>query len=516
MADLQKLQVFAEENDFGLTSPLDHVQVSVLAEYWFPEIRFFESEKFHPISLDEMISMVEDLFAGLPATAQEESRVNKFIRRGAGTGALRAFDPPVVHVPDGVVQAGQILLPAVRVLNEGSSASEALADSAVDTDAVITHGASFKSSNQFFGATATFAGTPEAVAGDPFVPRAKGPDGPRITVMASLLNLFELLKYELIVSEDNDYPPDGMRGTFDIAGSLVRPATTPPAPLPFPTLRKFLLDMIESLESGGTAPTPPPPFGWRLDRAAWDAVTRFAFLEYYFFYAYNDFNRHEKALFANEHEGDVEGCCLVFDRNVLNIAGTVNDPSALFRAVPHSIITSVHEENQDADIFKFIAPPINPSEDRLARDDVPFTVYSAAGSHATYLTAGPHDLVDFQDYTAFIQENPAVLLLPVPLVAVLILLLIFEHFTDTEDETSDDGVRTGPEDVVGPHPTAVANRLIVLPMSADNHIYGPGNDELLRLRSYAGKWGANAGLIDKSPPFRSKTGRYFRKLLRQI
>ena len=47
---------------------------------------------------------------------------------------------------------------------------------------------------------------------------------------------------------------------------------------------------------------------------AWDAVTRFAFLEYYFFYAYNDFERYQTALFDNEHEGDDEGCCLVFDR----------------------------------------------------------------------------------------------------------------------------------------------------------------------------------------------------------
>ena len=43
-------------------------------------------------------------------------------------------------------------------------------------------------------------------------------------------------------------------------------------------------------------------------------MTRFAFLEYYFFYAYNDFERYQTAIFDNEHEGDDEGCCLVFDR----------------------------------------------------------------------------------------------------------------------------------------------------------------------------------------------------------
>ena len=59
---------------------------------------------------------------------------------------------------------------------------------------------------------------------------------------------------------------------------------------------------------------------------AWNAVTRFAFLEYYFFYAYNDFERYQTAIFDNEHEGDDEGCCLVFDRNVLNLAATSGDP----------------------------------------------------------------------------------------------------------------------------------------------------------------------------------------------
>jgi hypothetical protein len=36
------------------------------------------------------------------------------------------------------------------------------------------------------------------------------------------------------------------------------------------------------------------------------------------------------------------------------------------------------------------------------------------------------------------------------------------------------------------------------------------------LRAYAGKWGANDGIIDHSSTFRAKTGRYFRKLLSQM
>jgi hypothetical protein len=83
----------------------------------------------------------------------------------------------------------------------------------------------------------------------------------------------------------------------------------------------------------------------------------------------------------------------------------------------------------------------------------------------------------------------------------------------TEDKTSDDGVRTGPDDVVGGHPAAVASRLLVLPMSADEHIYQPQHEDLLRLRAFAGKWAGHDGFIDKSPPFPAKTGRYFLELL---
>lgn len=512
MADLQALQDFASDSEhlFGITKPLSSEQVARLAEYWFPEMRFFETEKFHPISLDEMISMVEGPFAGLPPAAQEEVRVKLSIRESATSFTERKFDPPVVYVPDGFVPDGQLFRQVVRPLNDGSPASETLEAPDVDGDTRISHGASFTRSNRFFGGNITFNNLAEGSPDDPFVPRATGPDGPRITVMASLLNLFDLLKYELHVSADEDYPPDGMRGGFDIARSLLIPIGNQ-TPLPFSIIREFLFKMIESAESGGAIP--PPPFGWRLHRTAWNAVTRFAFLEYDFFYAFNDFNRHEDSIFANEHEGDDEGCCLVFDRGVLNIAATVTDPDGLFRAAPHCIITCVHKEEHASDILKFI-PPITASADRLARDDIPFTVYPAAGSHATYLTSGTHDVVDFQDFTSTVSEISPLLVLPA--LPILIILAIIEHFTDTEDETSDHGVRTGPEDVVGQHPTAVDHRLVILPMSEDDHIYKPDNKELLRLRAYSGKWGGHSGFRDDSPDFKSKTGRYFRKLLSQL
>jgi hypothetical protein len=528
VADLEALQAFADQHDFGLTAPLSHAQVRQLAEYWLPQMRFYWDERFHPVTLDDMFDMVEGPFAALPPAAQEAWRVGVRVRQGSAA-VVRAFDPPVVHVPDGTATTpapqGPVQVTVRRVLNEGSPGRPALRLPEVDEDTVVTHGASFGRANQFFGPLRTLAGNNTAVAGDPFLPRADEPDPddpgerrPRITVMASFLNLFELLKYELIVAEADaepgfDYPPDGLRGGFAIVGSLIRRVIQNAPDFPAGEQRKFLLAAIAAHEAGGQLPEPPP--GWRLDRVAWNAVTRFAFLEYHFFYAYNDFERYQTALFDNEHEGDDEGCCLVFDRGVINVAAS-GGPDALLTAVPHSIITSVHEEFQDADLFRFISPPIlQPGEPAPpARDVVDFTIYVAGGSHATYLTAGNHDLVDFQDTWSYIDENAPWLYLLAPLVLpISIILAIIEHFVDTEDFTSDDGLHGGPDAVVGEDPARVASHVMVLPISADNHIYQPRHEHLLALRAFAGKWGGHDGIVDKSPPFAPKTGRYFRKLI---
>jgi len=97
-----------------------------------------------------------------------------------------------------------------------------------------------------------------------------------------------------------------------------------------------------------------------------------------------------------------------------------------------------------------------------------------------------------------------------------IILAIIEHFVDTEDFTSEDGLHGGPGGPNSGDPARVATNVQVMPMSADNHIYMPGNEPTLRLRAFAGKWGGHDGTVDKSPPFTPKTGRYFRKLLDKI
>jgi hypothetical protein len=518
MADLRALQEFAAENGFDLTRPLTHAQADLLAQYWAPDMRFHEDERFHPIALDEVVSMVETHFAVLPEQARATLRVPVTVRRDAQTAEVRMFDPPVVRVPDGVVPGNapsNQVIPVARVLTDGRPVPDAMALPEVGDATVLTHGANVDRANAFFGASQTFSGGSVGLPGDPFVPRARESAAeaapPRVTVLASLMNLLDLLRYELLVSADDDYPSDALRRAFDVSGMLLRASGNVPQ-LPFDVRRAILLALIRAHEEGGQLPDLPP--GIELDRVAWDAITRFAFLEYSFFYAYNDFERYQTALFDNEHEGDAEGCCLVFDRNVLNVAAGAGNDDALRRAVPHAIITSVHEEFTGSDIVQFVPPPVLPP-DQGARDVVPFTVYVAGGSHATYLTPGNHDLVDMGDTFGFVDEKaPLVLVLAPGLVlAIAIILAIIEHFIDTEDFTSDQGVRSGPEDVVGAHPTAVRQRVITVPMSADTHVYQPLHEELLRLRSFPGKWGGHDGTVDKSPAYPPKTARYFRALL---
>jgi hypothetical protein len=59
------------------------------------------------------------------------------------------------------------------------------------------------------------------------------------------------------------------------------------------------------------------PAGWQLNPRAWSAAKNYVFLEYYFIYAYNDYDQYGDEPFANRHEGDVEGCCVVFERRFL-------------------------------------------------------------------------------------------------------------------------------------------------------------------------------------------------------
>lgn len=526
MADLPRLRQFAADHDFGLTEPLTAAQVRTLARYWLPDLHFHEDERFHPITLADVFGMVERHLADLPPEARERWKVG--VRERGQIGGVEAavvvpHDPPVLYVRDGTLPTPG---PKVsRVVAEGPAAREALGDEVVDDSAFLSNGASAENANEHFGATELLLGGNTATPGNPWLPRADEPSPggtpdqrrPRMTVLAQYVNLIDVLRYELLIATADatgqDYPPDAMRRSFDIGAWLLHhdPQTDPTVPpLRWAEIeklrRELLLAMVEAERDGADAP--PLPAGWTLDAATWRVVTEHAFLEYTFFYAYNDFDRWQTAIFENEHEGDDEGCCLVFHRRDIDLAAQGDVRTAR----PLAIITSVHEPWQEADQFRRIPVPAQPGP--LARDGVDLKVFIAGGSHATYLDPGTHDLVDYQDYWGFVDENDLWILAPIVL-PISIILAILEHFIDTEDFTSEHGVHGGP--TVDPaDPAAVTTRVLTLPMSRGNHIYDGDHDGLLALRAYPGKWGGHDGTVDKSPPFPPKTERYLRRLLQNL
>ena len=74
MFDLTAHAEVAVSSALNLTGPLRHATVVQLADAWYPEIRFHEVERFHPVDFEAMfavppavIATVRAEYADLPA-----------------------------------------------------------------------------------------------------------------------------------------------------------------------------------------------------------------------------------------------------------------------------------------------------------------------------------------------------------------------------------------------------------------------------------------------------------------
>jgi hypothetical protein len=514
MFDLDANATFARNRHHNLTGPLRHRRVSALAAHWLPEIRFHEAERFHPIAPATMFDAPTALLASLPEGARDALR----LPRSTPTGEVR-LDPPLVASGAG------------DVLASGATAREGLAAGAVSDEASYTHGANLSAATQIFGASTTLAGVPNPAPGDPRDPRFRP-----IVVGAEMRMLREALKHELELDEARPNVPDGgdldaLWGRFAVEDLFFR-RTAPsnaPQPPPFSTAdkRAILRRMVLALELADPqerdaellAARALIPTGWEFVERSWNALLNYVFVEYSLFYAYNDYASYETL--ANEHEGDVEGFCLVFERAMLE--ELADGMRAVEDCVPHTVITSVHEELNDNDQLKRL-----PLDADRARDDL--LLWVAVGSHATYLTPGPHDVVDFEDiltdYPGLLPGWALALIvltgLSATALAALLVLALVEHFTDSEDQTSDNGIGTqggppeGPQDP-DPGGLAVKKELDVIPLSnidegANQNIYN-GDRARLALRAFPGKWGGHDTLVNHSAPWENKTARYFRNFI---
>lgn len=509
MPDLEALATFAAERRHNLTGPVRHEQVVALAEAWLPEILFHERERFHPVDLRALLEIPATVFAGLPEGAKDEFRI-AVTRISGGQPLTERFDPPVIHVPDGGGRS---------VLASGAEVADALDDLELGRGGVFTYGARLAAAREFFGASDTVSGAGEPAPGDPRAPRHLP-----MVVRAELRMLLETLKHELELddlsdAEEDSGVPDAIWAGFAVEGSFFAEDRDAQNPEPFSRRQKraILAALIEANENGDPAAEAAAlariPSGHRFVAKAWNAARGFAFLEFYLVYPFNDYKEYGTWPFENEHEGDVEGCCVVFERRFLEelAAGTRQAEDVL----PHTVITSVHEEFNDNDRMKRLPVVRDP-----ARDDL--KVYVAAGSHATYLTPGNHDVLDFEDVTTDLplQAPTAVLILaalnPINLLALVLLAGIVEHFVDSEDQTSENGVSIGPG-APDPESLQFEKRVEVTPLSNienDENIYQESRRGALAVRAFPGKWGGDDGLIDKSPPWANKTARYFRRFLR--
>ena len=505
MLDLKAHADVAVSSAFNLTGPLRHETVVQLADAWYPEVRFHEAERFHPVDFEAMFTVPPAVMATLDEPTRDTLRIQ--------VGNSR-FEPPIVRTGSDTVPASAL---ATAVLDDPTTGAEV--QKRISSGSVYTHGGGFDRSTQLFGASSTVQGLVDPSPGDPRVPRHP------IVVRAEMRFLYETLKHEL----QADRPDDALWGRFAVEHSFFRAVAGSNVPFTTSAKRDIMRRLIAAFDAGDEtaqaavlADIPPP---WQFVTRAWDALRNYVFLEYYFLYAFNDYLQVADSVFANEHEGDNEGCCVVFDR--LDLESLAAGTKALDDVVGHTVITSVHEEFNDNDELKRL-----PLDRDRARDDL--VVYVAAGSHATYLTAGSHDVLDFEDIlTDFPGKVPgwAWLIPGAAPVIVLILLLtaIAEHFADSEDETSDNGASTGPDPAAGtePGPLVFPSRRVVTALSA---ITGPGADvnayqaalasasanvslaDLTR-RAFPGTWGAHDGLRDHSPKWENKTARYFRKFV---
>ena len=511
MYDLEQIREFVRTTGLKLFGPLDLGAVNAFATKWAPEVRFHDAELFHSMSLSQYLEVVRS------APYQEEH----WFALADASGAYVPTRPPVVRY--GGELAGEAARRAFAARGGGTQGEAAAAFAA---NAV---GSTSLQADQI-GLTSTFRVIKEDshdIARELFGSNRSAPSGVRlprhdqIGIVAEVRFLLESFALWLIAHDSANqgrFPREGNKLLDAVLGvwDFDLPADLSPFLHPEGMAGPSLTDRLATgqldapgvlsglsgaIESSGI-----------MDPSAWDAIRSHVFLEFYLVYTFNNKRDHVAAFIrpfvaCHDHDGDIESCALVFERSALS-------PATVHSAIPKYIIATAHAESTGIDSIRELDPadltPTMPGQ---------IPVYVAAGSHATYLSAGKHTTIPKLDFftdpgvvTALFLQAAAIH--PAVAILVVILLWLVACVDDTlDDQTNDNGVSARVGRTPRP-PGAQGERHLslsveVTPLASGTNIYTSPSDTHpveLEERIFPGEWGGAARFADKP-------GRFLRKLV---
>lgn len=522
MTNIPKMREFAANNRLSLTGDLNHIEVEELGKNNFPkEIRFHEKELFHSLSLADHLKHSRD--QGPPIQNLGLNMPLIVCKRGF-RGIITSSTVFAPVVPESYDEDGDLIY-AVRPLtdNEKPGFCPTFSEDEISINSRFTNipdGPEIPFMNANFGSQRYVAG-PET---DFQIPRFP------ISITAEFRMLLETLKHNLLAHLEPGYP----RETNLEPGYPIETNIDFTSPLHDALIGNFifgeteedyrnLLALIQAYENNnhGREDELLRTLKGIISPKQWELIKKTGFLEFYPIHSYNDFDRYQKYWrVGNDHEGDVEGFCLVFDRADLTPPENADDQERLNfinQAKPLFVITNAHTVTEDMDEIRKL---------ETDEDYNKLYVWISGGSHAAHLKEG-----SFKVHTIWSRVEGSVLVgiaSTFTFHILLLLLLLIDHLTGAEDEASSKGIhasashnggRDGQDDLIAIHTT---------PLSRDHNIYQdgiPGPDDpamTLEERAFPGQWGRSeaSDFLDnpfevgnKSPSFGGKTKRFFHKLM---
>jgi hypothetical protein len=492
MTRIDFIRRFALDERYGVTGPLTHNEVKLLASHWLPELLFHEEERFHPIAFRDLLHLARDM----PSAADW----------------LDGQDPASPTVP-----ALQWPPPVIFQNRDHRFVLSGFEDDRIDQDSFVSNlrDLDYDRAKQFFGSN--------TVVSEANLPRFQ------VTAIAEFRMLREELRHNLLayLKYPDDFRYERTSGSVPVLDAIRGEPLLGSCPKEWEQILK-LLDLHESRQHEEERRV-LKDLAEIVPAADWLIITKFAFLEYYLLYEYNDFVAHES--FGNEHEGDVEGVCLAFARERIEAIELAADRDHYIKESvwPDFFMTSAHGSSVGLDEIR----DFRGSSAAEIREDL--RAWVALGSHATYLSGvASHDTTSVEEHHVAGGAAAVSVLFPPLLPAVIILALILEHFL-TEDDTSDDGAHAAPPSAPVPtSPRAVVSEVETTPLSQDKNLYVHSFTEsgdsgaTLAQRAFPGRWGGhyNDSIIDpfgnafldpfaehdQSPRWSNKTVRFIKRM----